>query len=241
MEKRKLERNAPHQKYITSSGEEVPGGSTICKLGDDPGALIHWAWNLGVEGKDYRKERDQAANIGTIAHFMCEAFLNEFVCDLSEYDQADIDKALLCYNKFVDWWEGEGLEKVATETQLVHDEMRYGGTIDLVAKDKNGNLVLIDIKTSKRLSDSYTRQIAGYTELWNFNQTHGRFEEPSNQIARWIIVRIGKQEEGDFEVKEFTEDHIWASINTFSQQVQLYWAIQAEKSAKPKAVRKKRA
>jgi hypothetical protein len=234
MEKRKLERNAPHQKYITATGIEVPGGSTICKLGDDPGALIHWAWNLGTEGKDYRKERDQAANIGTIAHFMCEAFLNEFVCDLSDYDQADIDRALICYNKFLEWWESEGLQVVATETQLVHDDMKFGGTIDLIAKDKDGNLILIDLKTSKRLSDSYTRQIAGYTELWNFNR-------PYEPISRWIIVRIGKQDEGDFEVKEFVEDHIEASKFTFSKQVDLYWALQSEKAAKPKAVRKKKA
>jgi hypothetical protein len=244
MEKRKLERNAPHQKYITASGEEVPGGSTICKLGDDPGALIHWAWALGKEGKDYRTERDQAANIGTIAHFMCEAFLNGFVCDLSDYDQADIDKALLCYNKFVDWWEAEGLERVATETQLVHNGLRYGGTIDLIAKDKHGNLVLIDIKTSKRLSDSYVRQIAGYTELWNDNKVWIDPEAAADHpmlIKRWAIVRIGKQEEGDFEVVWYEGSHILAAMATFRAQVDLYWSIKAEKDAKPKKERKKKA
>jgi hypothetical protein len=70
MNKVKLVRNAPHQKYFLSDGTQVPGGSTICKIGDDPSALIHWAWKLGSEGKDYRKERDKAADIGTIAHFL---------------------------------------------------------------------------------------------------------------------------------------------------------------------------
>lgn len=230
METRKLIKDAPHQKYITASGEEVPGGSTICKIGDDPSALIHWAWKLGSEGKDYRKERDKAADIGTLAHFMCEAMLNNFVCDLSDYSQEDRDKALVCYNKFLDWWESEGLEVVATETQLVHDELRYGGTIDLVAKDKQGRLCLIDLKTSKRISDGYVRQIAGYTDLWNINNQE-------NEIQRWAIVRIGKQEEGDFEVVWYDGDRISHASNTFQAQVELYWAIKDEKNAIPKKPR----
>jgi hypothetical protein len=72
--------------------------------------LIHWAWALGKDGKDYRAERDKAADIGTLAHFMCEAFLNGFVCDLSDYSEEDRNRALVCYSKFVDWWEAEGLE-----------------------------------------------------------------------------------------------------------------------------------
>jgi hypothetical protein len=44
-----------------------------------------------------------------------------------------------------------------------------GERFDLVAKDKDGKLCLIDLKTSKRISDGYVRQIAGYTELWDYN------------------------------------------------------------------------
>jgi hypothetical protein len=252
MEKVKLERNKPHQKYITADGTEVPGGSTICKLGDDPGALIHWAWNLGREGKDYRAERDKAADIGTIAHFMCEAFLNGFVCDLSDYSQEDIDRALICYNKFVDWWEAEGLTKVATETQLVHNGYRYGGTIDLVAQDKEGNHCLIDLKTSKRISEGYIRQIAGYTELWNVNNTKeihqslgaskcaaeiSQGRNPYNWIKRWAIVRIGKQDEGDFEVVWYDAERIHNAFRTFKSQAGLYWAMKEEKDAVPKKPR----
>jgi hypothetical protein len=239
MQKVKLEKGKPHQKYITEDGTEVPGGSTICKLGDDPGALIHWAWNLGREGKDYRAERDKAADIGTIAHFMCEAFLNGFVCDLSDYSQEDIDRALICYNKFVDWWEAEGLIAEANERQYVHDDLRYGGTIDLVAKDKEGNLCLIDLKTSKRISDGYIRQIAGYTELWDYNNTvnDGPTYIEGEYIKRWAIVRIGKQDEGDFEVVWYDQERILNAKATFFKQVELYWAMKEEKDAVPKKPR----
>jgi hypothetical protein len=249
MEKTKLVRNAPHQKYFLSDGKtQVPGGSTICKIGDDAGALIHWAWNLGREGKDYRKERDKAADIGTIAHFLIECYLNGQVADLEDYDQVDIDKALVCYNKFVDWWEEQNLEKVATEIQLVNESYRYGGTIDLIAKRKNGDHVLIDFKTSKAISPSYWRQCAGYSALWNCNQEeYGKWividpvgvlkikEAGHKQIQSVAIVRIGKQDEGDFEV--VWKDDLSKEWIVFQKQVDLYWAMQ---SAKPEPKRKKK-
>lgn len=231
MEKTKLVRNAPHQKYHLADGTQVPGGSTICKIGDDAGALIHWAWNLGREGKDYRKERDKAADIGTIAHFLIECYLNGQVADLEDYIQSDIDKALVCYNKFADWWHEQNLEKVATEIQLVNEPYKYGGTIDLIANDKDGNHILIDFKTSKKISDSYWRQCAGYAQLWNENNFGKR-------ITKYAIVRIGKEDEGDFEV--VWKDDLSKEWFVFQKQVDLYWAMKAAKpEPKPRGRKKK--
>jgi hypothetical protein len=234
METRKLIKDAPHQKYITSEGWEVPGGSTICKIGDSPEPLIMWAWKLGMEGKDYRKERDRAADVGTLAHFMCEAYLNGFVCDLSDYKQEDRDRALVCYNKFLDYWEEQELEVVATEIQLVHPTIWYGGTIDLIAKRKNGDHVLLDFKTSKRISDSYWRQVAGYAQLWNEHDS-GCCDDFIHSHA---IVRIGKEDENDFEV--VWRDDLSKEWFVFQRQVDLYWALKAAKpEPKPRGRKKK--
>jgi hypothetical protein len=230
MEKVKLVRNAPHQKYHLSDGTQVPGGSTICKIGDDAGALIHWAWDLGKRGLDYRKERDKAADIGTLAHFMIECMLTEKVADLSDYDEADIAKALVCYTKFLDWWELQNLKVVATEIQLVNEEFRYGGAIDLIAVDDDGDHVLLDFKTSKKISESYWRQCAGYAQLWNVNKKYGE-----DWITNHAIVRIGKQEEGDFEV--VWKEDLSKEWFVFQRQVDLYWAMQG---AKPEPKRKKK-
>jgi hypothetical protein len=243
MNKVKLERNAPHQTYHLADGTKVPGGSTICKIGDDAGALIHWAWNLGREGKDYRKERDKAADVGTIAHFLIECYLNGQVADLEDYSQTDIDKALVCYNKFHDWWEEQHLEKVATEIQLVNKAYRYGGTIDLIAKRPSGDHVLLDFKTSKKISDSYWRQVAGYAQLWNINnlkniQLDNGGSKFTEHITSHAIVRIGKEEEGDFEV--VWKDDLSKEWEVFQKQVDLYWAMQAAKpEPKPRGRKKK--
>jgi hypothetical protein len=251
MQKTKLIRNAPHQKYFLADGTQVSGGSTICKIGEDAGGLIHWAWDLGKQGKDYRKERDNAADIGTIAHFLIECYLNGQVADLDDYSTSDIEKALVCYNKFHDWWEDAKLKKVATEIQLVNEHYRYGGTIDLIATNEKGEHILIDFKTSKKISESYWRQCAGYAALWDFNQpikdcfksavndvngfNHSR-DWKENIITSHAIVRIGKQDEGDFEVvwKEDLSNY-W---HTFKQQVLVWWALKEEKPKKEKKAKK---
>jgi hypothetical protein len=264
MEKIKLIRNQPHQKYFLADGTQVAGGSTISKIGDDPAALIAWAHRLGKEGKDYRKVVQEACDVGTLSHFMIEAFLNGFVCDLEDYETELIDKALMCYNKFIDWWDGQELEKVATEIQLVNEKHRYGGTIDLIARSTKGEYILIDFKTSKRISESYWRQCAGYAQLWNCNQPKASktidgkeckhivigpyqvipdgvkidFMESVNQITNHAIVRIGKQDEGDFEV--VWKDDLSKEWFVFQKQVELYWALQAAKpEPKPRGRKKK--
>jgi len=263
MQSVKLDRHKEHQKYFLSDGTQVPGGSTISKIGDDAGALIHWAWKLGCEGKNYRDVSKEACDIGTLAHFYIECFLNNQVADLSDYTQEERDKALVCYHKFLEWWEGQDLEVVATEIQLVNEAFRYGGTIDLIAKRKNGDHVLMDFKTSKKISDSYWRQAAGYANLWNQNQEkvplpvnedvknikigpfpicppNARFFGTTgiNQITSHAIVRIGKEEEGDFEV--VWKDDLSKEWYVFLKQVDLYWAMKAAKpESKPRGRKKK--
>jgi hypothetical protein len=233
----KLDRHKEHQKYFLSDGTQVPGGSTISKIGDDAGALIHWAWKLGCEGKNYRDVSKEACDIGTLAHFYIECFLNNQVADLSDYTQDERDKALVCYHKFLEWWEGQKLRKVYTEIQLVHEELRYGGTIDLIAERDNGEFVLLDFKTSKKISDSYWRQCAGYAQLFNLNNPQ-MVRKPFNEIKDHAIVRIGKEEEGDFEV--VWKNDLSKEWEVFQKQVDLYWAMKAAKpEPKPRGRKKK--
>jgi hypothetical protein len=60
----------------------------------------------------------------------------------------------------------------------------------------------------------------------------------TNQIKSHAIVRIGKQEEGDFEV--VWKDDLSKEWFVFQKQVELYWALQAAKPApKPRGRKKK--
>jgi hypothetical protein len=65
----------PKGYYLKDGKTRVPGVTTIIGKFKESGGLVHWAWDLGMQGIDYRKARDDAANVGTIAHGMVEQWI----------------------------------------------------------------------------------------------------------------------------------------------------------------------
>lgn len=211
---------AAHQRYRTTDGEVVPGGSTIAKIGDDPGGLIHWAWQQGVDGKDYKKVRDEAADIGTMGHHMVEAFYAGKWPDVDKWSTHDRERATWAYVKFCEWWGTEQLkwspEIIEPEMQFVSDAYRYGGTLDAPCRDAEGRAILVDWKTSKAVYDSHIFQLAGYENLWNEHH-------PKDRIVRRAIIRIGKQAEtGDFEARWISDYQIGKAWECFKAKLHLW-------------------
>ena len=185
----KFEKKKAHTRYRLADGTVVPGVTTVLSVIAKP-QLIHWAWDLGMKGQDFRKVRDGAADVGTIAHFMAECYLKDKLPDLTEFSPADVSLAENSFIKFMEFWDGEGFSLLNSETELVHEVLRYGGKLDVVAKDQSGKVCLIDIKSSKAIYDEHWAQISAYRELY-----------PA-PIQRHIIVRVGKTESMDLEVQE---------------------------------------
>jgi hypothetical protein len=211
----RLEKTRAHQKYPLKDGTDVPGASTIAKIGEDTSGLIHWAWKLGMEGQDYRKVRDKAADIGTVAHFMIECFLHNHEPDLAEFSAADIEKANIAFGNFRKWWDEEGFTVIEPEVQLVSEDYLFGGTIDAPSRDRDGKIVLLDWKTSKAIVGAHKVQLAGYEQLWNENR-------PDMKIQRRGIVRIGKESPDDFEVAwMFSAEPYW---EVFKARLFLHYA-----------------
>lgn len=211
----KFEAQKAHVTYRLKDGRRVPGASTVAKIGDDPSALLYWAWDLGKQGIDYKKARESAADIGTLAHFLIQCHLRGQEADLSEFSAEQQDKASNCFIKWLDFWQAQHLSPVAIEEGFVSEEFGYGGTIDLVARD--GAMVLLDYKTSNAIYRPYLLQLAGYEMLWNENN-------PNQRIERRAIVRIGKSDSNDLEVRWLSDmQPYWEA---FRQQVALYRAFQ---------------
>lgn len=188
----RFEKLKSHIVYKTKEGQRVPGASTVAKIGDSPENLIHWSWELGCQGIDYKKVRDTAADIGSLAHFLIQCHLRNETADLSEFSPEDVSKAETCFLKFLDFWDKENLRVIASEVPLVSEEFKYGGTIDTVAMD--GGIVLLDYKSGKSIWDSHLFQLSAYEQLWNENNPH-------TLIDRRAIIRIGKELVGDFEIR----------------------------------------
>jgi hypothetical protein len=212
----KLSKKKAHQVYRLKDGTIVPGGSTISKIGEDQGFLIRWAWKQGIQGIDYTKVTDEAGEIGTVAHFMISAHFRGFTPDFSEFSPNVVAKAQMVFNKFLQTWKEEELTYVANEVELVSETLRYGGTLDLIARDKHNRLLLIDEKSSPRIYGHFYRQVAGYEALWNENNLE--------KIYRCKIFRHGKVDPEDTEIKNLPPD-MSKHFNVFKKQLALYYAF----------------
>lgn len=222
----RLERNADHQRYYLSDGTQVSGASSISKMGDSPDGLIWWAWDQGRQGLDYRQTRDAAADAGTIAHFLANCYLFGAEADLREFTEEEIALAMPSYDKFVDFWTKEKLTVVSCEEQLVHEELKYGGTIDVRAVDECGKNVLLDWKSSKKkVYDSHKWQLAGYELLSNFNH-------PESVIHRRAIIRIGRDPKDTFHAHWIPDSKAKQHMRIFEAQVALYNIINEDKHGK---------
>lgn len=171
-----------HQRYVLSDGEEVIGASSIAKVDDDPGRLIGWAWGQGRKGLDCHKTRDQAAEAGSVGHFMIQCFFLGKQPDFKKVAQTSIEAGEKVFKKFQAWWEENELIFVASELELVSEVYRYGGTTDIVARDQKDQVWMIDIKTGKSIYPSNWYQIAGLGELWREN-----YGEP---VYKHLILRL---------------------------------------------------
>lgn len=219
MDKVKYEKTKAHQRYKTSDGATVPGVTTALGIINKP-QLLAWAWKCGCDGIDYRKTSGQAADIGSIAHWLVECHLKGQTPDTSEFAPADLAKAENAYIKFLSWWDKSGLRYVASEMQLVSELERYGGTLDIMAEGRDGEKVLVDLKTSKAIyTPEMTMQLAAYANL--YHEVHGE------QVKRYIICRIGKENEGDFEVREWTD--LNAELDGFRAALALHKIMQTLK------------
>ena len=182
-----------HTVYKTADGKIVPSVTTILNVLAKP-ALIHWAWDLGTKGIDYRKDRDKKADIGTGIHNHILAHHKGEEPDLSEYTATEIDQIENGFLKYLDWEKEHPIEVIEVEKPMVSEIFRFGGTPDLIAKS-NGSVILVDYKSGKAIYDEMAYQLAAYIKL---------AEGAGFTIDNARILRVGRDEIEGFEERVFT-------------------------------------
>ena len=185
-----------HIQYRTAKGEKVPGASTIGKISEDSGALIHWSWDLGMKGIDYKKHRDELGEAGTLTHARIQADLQGLDLAPQYFEEYSRRVWKISEASFESWlaykarrsWEPEMLE-----VALVSDKYKFGGTMDFFGI-LDGILTVADWKTSDWIFDSFRIQLAGYKIL---------LEEAGWEVKEGLILRLDRGAGTGF-----TEDHI---------------------------------
>src|SRR3954466_9022885 len=95
--------------YYTKDNKRVPSVTTIISKFKESGGLIHWAWDLGMQNKDYRQVRDDAASAGTLAHSLVEQWITRQPLAI-EGDEDTTKKAYNAFNIFLEWAEQTKLQ-----------------------------------------------------------------------------------------------------------------------------------
>lgn len=199
----------PRQPYYAADGEPVTGVTTILSVvaAFDNG-LMTWANRLGKDGKDYYAEMEHLAAVGTMCHALVEARLtNKKTQPDPDLDVEDIAAAINGYRGFLTWSRQTALQVVDVESLVVHEQLRYGGTADIVARDSSGEHIVIDVKTSGRVYDKHKLQVEAYRRAWNASR-------PDQLATRTAILRVDKRTAGYeyIEYKGAKLDYFWAQF-----------------------------
>lgn len=162
--------------YRDAAGKRVPSVTTITGRFKDSGGLIAWAHKQGMDGVSLDDARQPAMDAGSLVHSMVEASVHggdvEEVLRLGlPYgpNGPDVEfeaKVRAAFGAYSAWAGSEILRVVATEVPLVHSTLGYGGTLDGMALDHAGRLVVLDWKTSNSVYVDMLAQLAAYRELW---------------------------------------------------------------------------
>ena len=187
-------------------GEEFyPSVTTVLSAYPKGYGFENWLKTVGSEADRIVKE---AADLGSNVHNAIEQILlGRQITWIHEGKQLFTLEEWQMICRFMDFYNDyikEGAQ-VATETQLFSKKLKLGGTCDMVATI-NGEVWLIDFKTSNGLYKTNEMQLAAYKEMWD--------EHNTPKIDRYGILwlnsshRTKKQFQGiGWVLKECTKDH----------------------------------
>jgi hypothetical protein len=110
----------------------------------------------------------KASEEGTQVHNAAEDYLaGKEITWIDDYGNAkyslDVWRMIL---RFTEFWAEYKPELISCEEHLFSDTLKIAGTADLVVKI-NGEIWMLDIKTSNSIHDTYNLQLACYTQAWN--------------------------------------------------------------------------
>ena len=127
---------------------------------------------------------ERKRELGVAVHYACELYDSN---ELGDFDD-EIRPYLDAWTDFLDQFNAE---VVASEQRLHHPSLMYAGTLDRVLR-VDGQVWLVDIKTSATAYPSYGAQLAGYALM---------LESAGTQVDRRATVHL--QANGKYWMQEF--------------------------------------
>ena len=193
--------------------EQLPSATTICKLLTPANVIGAWSAKICSEefknliragvtydeielvkiAEQIKKASNQtmgdAGLVGSQVHNLIEDYIHKGIAP--EIINPEIKKS---FGKFKEWYDKqEGLEIVFTERKVLSRIHKFTGTLDALFKNKSGQYIIYDWKSSSGIRDSMLVQIYLYKICIK--------EELGIDVQKGIIVNCTKT--GKLNIKEF--------------------------------------
>jgi hypothetical protein len=210
--------------YRTEEGAYIPSATTILEC--YPKGAQYYEW-LKKNGEDSDNIRDEAGRRGSRVHQMTENYDNGEEVSLIN-PNGDINMKVsewAMFERYVEFRTRFDMEILQNEFQLISPKLGFAGTLDRVVK-LDGKTILLDIKTSNAVYDSYWLQLASYKELlkeqgtivddvgilWLNAKTRTEGKKGDYQGRGWQLVLHGGDTSKEWELFKATKT-LWAASN----------------------------
>jgi hypothetical protein len=154
----------PDSRYYRRNGEYYPSITYVLSSYPKGTHFEDWLKKVGYASEHImRKSGDE----GTQVHNMIEEYLEgkelNFLTAFGDPQYSpDVWQMFL---KFTEWWEQYKPTLIETEVHLFSDELKVAGTCDIIC-EVDGELWVVDFKTSNNLHTSYELQAAFYGKCY---------------------------------------------------------------------------
>ena len=133
--------------------------------------------------------RDEAAALGTEIHNLADLVVRG---KPTPSMNATTRQRVLHY---AEWWKASGWTLRTSEAMVLHPAAGYGGTLDLLARDRDGRTVLADVKTGKAIYNEAVLQLTAYGMATLIQPPSDDLLVPSHAyqmppVDRWVILHV---------------------------------------------------
>jgi hypothetical protein len=206
----------PDSRYYRRNGQYYPSVTYVLSAYPKGKFFEDWLKKVGYSSEYIVKK---AGEEGTQVHEMIEDYLNgkelNFLNSLGnpQYNP-DVWQMFL---RFVDFWEEYNPKLIETEVHLFSDELKVAGTCDMVC-EIDGELWIIDFKTSNHLQTTYDLQAAVYGKCYEecFGKTPDRYG------ILWLKSSKRKAAEGKIQGKGW---EMYESSRTQEENLDIFMTV----------------
>lgn len=190
--------------YQGSSGNWLPSVTAVIDVYPKGQNFVRWLMQVGMNAKQIIEE---AGIVGSNVHAAIDFFLKgqeiAYMKDGKEIYTWE-EWVLIC--KAMEFFNNFSPKILVHEFSFAIDEFGYGGTIDIIC-EINGEIWLIDYKTSNMIHQTAFLQVAAYRQAWDYLNPHYK-------IQRSGVLHLKAQTRGEDKKGEKIQGDGWKIIET---------------------------